>query len=235
MSVAGLGTTGEMAVWEGANGPRVPVLSRSLLDVRTWATAVAPPRLIEPPSPVRSRAPVVTTVPAPVDGSEQETLVDLSPALSPQGTGFVQLWVEPGREAPNTAGGVVVRPRVLHDVDARAGHQHRAVGARQRQRPRDPRDAARHGRADSRRGDHRAGRRSRGPLARPDRRRRAGDRPPRRQRAVRSDRRRRARREGRRRLVRSDGVRLAAAARQRAGRGRDRRTVASTGPARRSR
>ena len=72
---------------------------------------MAPPRLIEPPSPVRNRAPVVTAVPAPVDGSEQETLVDLSPALPPQGNGFVQLWVEPGREAPNTAGGVVVRPR----------------------------------------------------------------------------------------------------------------------------
>ena len=109
--VAGLGTSGEMVVWEGANGPRVPVLSRSLLDVRTWTTAVAPPRLIEPPSPVRNRAPVVTAVPAPVDGSEQETLVDLSPALPPQGKGFVQLWVEHGREAPNTAGGVVVRPR----------------------------------------------------------------------------------------------------------------------------
>jgi alpha-2-macroglobulin len=111
LSTAGLGTTDSMAVWEGANGPRVPVLTRSLLDVRTWATAVKSPRLIAAPTPVRSRAPVVTAVPTPVDGSEQETLVDISPALSPQGTGFVQLWVESGREAPNTAGGVVVRPQ----------------------------------------------------------------------------------------------------------------------------
>ena len=98
-------------MWEAANGPRLPVLSRSLPDVRTWASAVAPPRPIASPAPQKSRVPVVTAVPAPVDGSEQETLVDLSPALSPEGTGFAQLWVEPGREAPNTAGGVVVRPR----------------------------------------------------------------------------------------------------------------------------
>ncbi len=111
MSSAGLGTTDGMAVWEGANGPRVPVLTRSLLDVRSWATAVTPPRLITPPTPVRSRAPVVTAVPTPVDGSEQETLVDVSSALSAQGTGFVHLWVEPGRDASNTAGGIVVRPQ----------------------------------------------------------------------------------------------------------------------------
>lgn len=111
-SVAGLGTDADVAVWEAANGPRVPVLSRSLLDVRTSVAAVAlPPPVSPPPSPPRRPPLVVTAAPRPVDGSEQEVFVDLSPALSPRGSGFVQLSVEPGQEAARAANDtVVVRP-----------------------------------------------------------------------------------------------------------------------------
>jgi alpha-2-macroglobulin len=117
-SILGLATDGP-AVWESANGPRLPVISRSLLDVRTRVSPVAPadvPRSESREGPAAHAATpsAVTPVAAPVDGSEQETFVDVSGALSAKGTGIVQFSADGGREASRQAGdAVTVTPRAF--------------------------------------------------------------------------------------------------------------------------
>jgi len=114
-SVAGLGTAGP-AVWEAANGARLPVLSRSLLDVRTRATPLDPADVQgrEARQAHADAAPAVTAVATPVDGGEQETLVDVSAALSAKGTGVVRFSVDGGREAVRRTGEfVTVSPRAF--------------------------------------------------------------------------------------------------------------------------
>jgi len=117
-SFTGLGTMGP-AVWEAANGPRLPVFSRSLVDVRTRVTPLGPTEAalesLSPRAPVPgSTTPVVTAVTPPIDGTEQETLVDVAGALSPRGTGIVRWSVEAGREASGRSGfDVTVTPRAF--------------------------------------------------------------------------------------------------------------------------
>jgi hypothetical protein len=110
-SVVGLGTAGP-AVWEAGNGPRLPVLSRSLLDVRTRATVIDPgdARALQGRGAEQAHAtaaPTVTAVATPVDGREQETLVDVSTLLSAKGTGLVRFSVDGGREAVRRTGELV--------------------------------------------------------------------------------------------------------------------------------
>lgn len=114
-----LGSQGP-AVWEASLGPRLPILTRSLADVRGGAVAVAPEAVVPalrdgarfggrwkdaPPSPQ-----TVTRVPGRPDGRVREVLVNVAAALSPAGTGLIWAAYPTGREARGASPVVTVRP-----------------------------------------------------------------------------------------------------------------------------
>ena len=113
------GTQGP-AVWESSLGPRLPILTRSVTDVRGGAVAVAPDEVIPA---LRSGArfggrwkdapgvpPRVTPVPGPPNGRVREVFVEVASALSRAGTGLIWASYPSGREAPGISPVVTVRP-----------------------------------------------------------------------------------------------------------------------------
>ena len=108
------------AVWEAGLGPRLPLLTRSLVDVRGGAAAIAPEEVVpalrsgarfggrwqDAPGVART----VTPVPGLPDGEVREVLVNVAAALSPAGTGLIWAAYPGGREAPGVSPVVTVRP-----------------------------------------------------------------------------------------------------------------------------
>ncbi len=114
-----LGSQGA-AVWESALGPRLPILTRSMTEVRGGANPVAPEDVVP-----ALRAGVgfgarwkdapggrqtVTSVPGRPDGQVREVFVNVATALSRAGTGLIWADYPGGLDAPGASPAVTVRP-----------------------------------------------------------------------------------------------------------------------------